>query len=152
MTARNNLHWGIDSWYGQNNNLSYTYQNNRITNTGWTYDADGRVTQSATPDDPATSTYDARGLLIKHHVSDNYSSSYGTIHRFYNGDGREVKRGKVNYAEIYDATQWPLGNWTEEEPTYGEIERFYNGDGCEFYSTVVEELRTLNAEIAEDAE
>ncbi len=118
MTARNNLHWGTENWYGQANNLSYTYQNNRITNTGWQHDADGRVTQSFPPDDWATSTYDARGLLIKHHVNDNFSSSYGTIQRFYNGDGREVKRGKVNYAEIYDATQWPLGTWSEEEPTY----------------------------------
>lgn len=40
MTARDNLHWGVDYWNGVSNNLSYTYANNRITNSYWQYDAD----------------------------------------------------------------------------------------------------------------
>lgn len=116
LKQRNNLHRGVENWYGQSNNLSYTYQNDRITNQNWLYDADGRVLQSAAPDDWATSAYDARGLLIRHNVNDNYSSSYGAIQRFYNGDGREVKRGKINYAANPEATQWPYGSWTEDEP------------------------------------
>lgn len=99
MTTRNNLHWGIDNWGGQSNNLSYTYQNNRIANTGWQYDADGRVVQSAAPDDYTASIYDARGLLITHKGNDSYSTTHSKIQRFYNGDGREVKRKKIDYAE-----------------------------------------------------
>ncbi len=87
LTQRNNLHWGIDTWNGQSNNLSYTYQNNRITNPNWTYDADGRVLTSSTPDEATNSTYDARGQLTGLQATSD-------INRYYNGDGREAKRRK----------------------------------------------------------
>lgn len=76
MTTRNNLHWGTETWYGQSNNLSYTYQNNRITNSGWQYDADGRVLTAAPPDDYAYLTYDARGLVVTHRSTSFHDSSH----------------------------------------------------------------------------
>ncbi|MGI8469732.1 MAG: hypothetical protein ACR2N3_14905, partial [Pyrinomonadaceae bacterium] len=66
LTQRNNLHWGIDYWQGNSNNISYAYQNNRITSgIGYVYDADGRITQTGYPDDSAESTYDASGQLVR---------------------------------------------------------------------------------------
>ncbi|MBX3297465.1 MAG: discoidin domain-containing protein [Acidobacteria bacterium] len=115
MTARNNLHWGREAWYGQNFNLSYTYQNNRITNQDWQYDADGRVKQSAAPDEWGTYTYDARGLLIRSHAGVNIVD----IGRFYDGDGREVKRERTVFVEDeINYPNWPFGYWQVDGPTY----------------------------------
>ncbi len=90
MTQRNNLHWGIDFWQGESNNLNYTYQNNRITNGGWVYDADGRVLTSGAPDSFSTSVYDASGRLV-------LLQAESSITRYYTGDGREGKRRKQAY-------------------------------------------------------
>lgn len=62
MTQRNNLHWGKDTWQGQSNNLSYTYENGRVA--GYQYDADGRALLSYEGGQTFYSAYDARGLLI----------------------------------------------------------------------------------------
>lgn len=86
LKQRNNLHWGIDEWNGQNNNLSYSYRNNRIEGAGWTYDADGRNLQSAAPDDFATSVYNAAGQMVRSQIEQTDAI------RFYDGNGREVKR------------------------------------------------------------
>ncbi len=92
MTQRNNLHWGIESWYGESNNLNYTYQNNRITNQGWQHDADGRVTASDFPDRYIHMTYDAAGRSIK-----MVRPVEKEIERFYSGEGREVKRKEKTF-------------------------------------------------------
>ncbi|MEJ7860895.1 MAG: VCBS repeat-containing protein [Pyrinomonadaceae bacterium] len=109
MTQRNNLHWGIEQWGGQSNNLSYGYQNNRITNAGWTYDADGRVLNSSAPDDYIESTYDAKGQ-----ISRMLKQSESDIHRYYEGGGREAKRKKLTYVE----NQSGSGSWAEELKYY----------------------------------
>jgi YD repeat-containing protein len=119
MTQRNNRHWGVETWHGQSNNLSYTYQNNRITGDGWSYDADGRATEA--PEENATSTYDARGLLTVYHtipysIWNTWEQSI--IRRFYSGDGREVKRLKRTFHEDLNQTTPPYGNWSEEDPIY----------------------------------
>ncbi|CAN5353222.1 hypothetical protein BH10ACI2_BH10ACI2_00050 [soil metagenome] len=100
LTQRNNLHWGVDYWYGQSNNLSYTYLNNRITNSGFVYDADGRNLQTSAPDDGATSTYDAAGRMV-HSVSPTTDAT-----RSYDGDGREVKRITSNYVDLGTTASW----------------------------------------------
>jgi len=117
MTTRNNLHWGVDTWYGQSNNLSYDYENNRITNTGWQYDADGRVTTTAAPDDPATSVYDARGQMIRR-TSGGAGSGSSNAQRFFDGDGREIKRTRMAFVEDPNMNDWPYGTWTEADPVY----------------------------------
>ncbi len=117
MTTRNNLHWGVDTWYGQSNNLSYDYENNRITNTGWQYDADGRVTATAAPDDPATSVYDARGQMIRR-TSGGGGNGSSNAQRFFDGDGREIKRTRMAFVEDPNMNDWPYGTWTEADPVY----------------------------------
>ncbi len=118
LTERNNLHWGTDEWYGQSNNLAYTYEDNRITNAGWVYDADGRVLTSTFPDNNTYSTYDARGLIRTYHTMSVFSGSYDTLERYYDGDGREVKREKMNFTEDYEAEAFPWGTWSEDAPIY----------------------------------
>ena len=105
MTQRNNLHWGVDYWAGQSNNLSYSYQNNKITNTGWTYDADGRVLESNSPDDYVKSTYDAGGQLTRLE-----KPSETDIYRTLDGGGREAKRKKLTWTVDYNG----YGSWVEE--------------------------------------
>lgn len=117
MTARDNLHWGVDYWNGVSNNLSYTYANNRITNSYWQYDADGRVTQSSLPDEPATSTYDGRGLL-SYHLIQHHHGDQTEINRYYSGDGREGKRTKRKYTNDPEATSPPYGTWADEPTVY----------------------------------
>ncbi|MEJ7623794.1 MAG: hypothetical protein WKF34_07355 [Pyrinomonadaceae bacterium] len=116
LTQRNNLHWGVENWYYQANNLSYTYSNNRVTNTGWVHDADGRVTQSALPDDSTTSEYDARGLLSFQHTTQPDGSSQTKIRRYNTGDGREGKRTK----EVFTVNETPpnYGTWNNEPTIY----------------------------------
>lgn len=118
MTQRNNRHWGKESYGYQNFNLNYTYANNRITNVGWIHDEDGRVLTSSTPDEGGTSVYDARGMLSRMMT---YLADSGRqyVSRYYDGDGREVKRTKINLAdESYTMTTWPYGTWTDEGPKY----------------------------------
>jgi YD repeat-containing protein len=92
MTQRNNLHWGATSYAQMSFNLSYTYQNNRVTNQDWQHDADGRVTVSAPPDRTNYSYYDAAGQLIRYRKSAVFPSPVSEVARFYDGDGREAKR------------------------------------------------------------
>ena len=81
MTSRSNEQWGATT------SQSYSYSNDRITNSGWTYDSDGRVTQSSSPDEAATNEYDAAGKLS---LTTSFADSKVT--RYYAGDGLETKR------------------------------------------------------------
>ncbi len=76
-----------------NNNLNYTYLNNRITNYGYTYDADGRNLTTGYPD-AATSTYNAAGQMV-HSVSVSTDAF-----RYYDGTGSEVKRVTSDYDSV----------------------------------------------------
>ena len=109
MTTRNNRHWGIETWYNQNNNLSYSYENNKITNTGWQYDADGRATDAVESNSYISSIYDAKGQLVKI-TSDNERET----NRFYDGGGREGKRTSKNYVENGQGG----GSWVDEPKKY----------------------------------
>ena len=91
LTERNNLHWGKEGWYGTFN-LSYTYQNGRMTNPGYTYDADGRNLSSWEGNNGTYSTYDASGSMSRF-VSWNSSD----IYRYNDGNGRESKRKTVRW-------------------------------------------------------
>jgi hypothetical protein len=109
LTQRNNLHWGIENWYGQSNNLSYNYNpaNNRIS--GWNYDADGRVTTTSVPDDYNVSTYDAGGMLSQ--LNTNWQND---IFRYYDGNGRESKRRKISFVDL-STPENPTNYWWEDE-------------------------------------
>ncbi len=100
LTQRNNRHWGVESWYNQNNNLNYTYSNNRITNSGFTYDADGRNLQTALPDEVATSTYNGAGVMVRS-VSETTDAT-----RTYDGNGGEIKRQTSNYVDDGTTPAW----------------------------------------------
>lgn len=109
LVQRNNLHWGVESrGYNQTNNLSYTYQNNRITNAGWTYDADGRVLVSSAPDEVIESTYDAKGQITR------LLAAESDINRYTDGNEREAKRKKRKYVEDQNGN----GSWVEEFTYY----------------------------------
>lgn len=112
MTQRLNLHWGSDSFGQSNFNLNYTYENNRVTNSWWQHDADGRVTQSALPDDYSGNTYDARGSLIKMQVQPEGMNATETT-RFYSGDARELKRSIRRQMDEEDP---PYGSYWEDDP------------------------------------
>ncbi|MCA1639359.1 MAG: hypothetical protein LC768_13670, partial [Acidobacteria bacterium] len=132
MTLRTNLHWGVENWYTQINNLSYTYQNNRITNAGWTYDADGRVLVSSTPDDYVESTYDAKGQLTR-----MLKPNETDIYRYYEGGGREAKRKKLTYVEDqYGNTAW------EEEITYYIRSSVFGGETISEVNNTGKKLKT----------
>lgn len=102
--------WQGGCWYNQANNLIY---NDRIVNNYWQHDADGRVTQSAWPDDYTHTTYDARGLISVQNTYPN-SGNQSIIERFYNGDGREVKRKKQQFVEDPISTSPPFGSCRKE--------------------------------------
>ena len=91
MTERLNKHWGEEYWTNTLN-LDYTYQNNRITNPGWQYDADGRVTQSSDPDDSITSVYDAAGRIAAINSESNVAQSY-------DGNSQVSKRSTQTWTE-----------------------------------------------------
>jgi YD repeat-containing protein len=95
MTQRNNLHWGVD--VSPENfmsfNLNYTYQNNRVTNSGWQYDADGRNIQSALPDTSMTTTYDAKGQPITQLNAQDDTN----LQHLFDGNGSEGRRIAGNY-------------------------------------------------------
>ena len=100
LTQKNNLHWGVDEWGGQSNNLSYTYKNNRIQEPGWNYDADGRNLQTGFPEEYATSTYDAVGQMIR-----SVSPQTDAL-RYYDGEGREIKRKAANLLSTASSSIW----------------------------------------------
>ncbi len=110
MTQRLNEHWGRSYWYGVDFNLGYTYQNNRISNAGWQHDADGRVTQSAYPDDVVEATYDAKGQLIR-----LYKDYISEVNRYYDGNGSEVKRKRFSWETDQNGEN---GSWEEAEKKY----------------------------------
>ncbi len=93
LTARNNLHWGIDTFQNHSNNLSYTYQNNRITDPYNTrqYDADGRMLESTNYDDGGTYVYDAGGQLTQFTDLDTGNGYYSYL----DGNGQEAKHRKL---------------------------------------------------------
>jgi hypothetical protein len=84
LTQRNNRHWGVESWWEKQNNLNYTYQNNRITNLGNGYDADGRVVFSG--EDNSTATYDSKGEMTRMLTPES-----SDVYRYNDGNGREGK-------------------------------------------------------------
>ena len=89
MTSRSNAEW---TWFPVLQ--TYTYSNTRITNGGFTYDADGRSTAVNYPDDGGTATYDAAGKLQERIT---YGQSKTTS--YYNGDGTEEKRTAQRWKE-----------------------------------------------------
>jgi hypothetical protein len=113
LIERNNLHWGVENWGNQANNLSYTYENNKITNSGWQYDADGRATQAVESNSYTHSTFDAKGQMTNM-ITDGTRET----NRFYDGNGREVKRTVSNYVEDPNATTPPYGEWEDEPVKY----------------------------------
>ncbi|MEJ7623796.1 MAG: VCBS repeat-containing protein [Pyrinomonadaceae bacterium] len=81
-------------WGGYANSFGYTasygFSNSRIT--GWTYDADGRVTVPAAPEHSSTISYDGAGQMITNlEIVADYERD--ELKRYYDGDGRERKRG-----------------------------------------------------------
>jgi YD repeat-containing protein len=144
LTQRNNLHWGTDNWNGVSNNLSYTYQNNRINDqsNNRQYDSDGRLIASYYEEDNGLYTFDAAGQFT--HLS-NPSVEY---YRYYSGDGRETKRGKSAYWEDQNGNP----HWTQLLLTYyirstvmgGEVISEVNSDGRKFKTYI----KAAGAEIA----
>jgi YD repeat-containing protein len=100
ITQRNNKQWGDDAdpVSSASYNLTHTYSNNRVTNTGFSYDADGRQIASASPDPLSYTDYDAAGRAIS---QDNVTLSY-------DGDGAETVRYSAN----------SVGADTDETATY----------------------------------
>ena len=88
LTARTNLSWGVDYFNGRSFDFTRTYQNDRVTNAGWQYDADGRLLAG----DDNTATYNAAGQIAIYETSDGETSA----ERKYDGDGREAKRIQSN--------------------------------------------------------
>jgi hypothetical protein len=104
LTQRNNLHWGITSWQGYSNNLSFNYSNNRVTDQYWAYDADGRALNAASGGIGQSLTYDASGLVIG--MTDGFSTE---VARFNGGDGREAKRKTRSWDNSMNESQ---GGWS----------------------------------------
>jgi hypothetical protein len=104
LTERNNLHWGTNNF-----DLDYSYQNNRITNSGYQYDADGREIMGFN----TQGTYDAAGQVVVYHTW-SAAPSEREIRRYYNGYGREEKRKTKDYVEDGNGN-W---SWVESSPTY----------------------------------
>ena len=81
--------------------MNYTYKDNRIQGFGWQYNADGRNLQTSSPDEYATSTYNAAGQMIR-------SQGETDASRWYDGNGREIKRLTANWVETQTSTIWEL--------------------------------------------
>ncbi len=139
LTQRLNRHWGQEYWFEQVNNLNYTYRNNRIQGVGWQYDADGRNLQTAAPDDYATSVYNAAGQMVR-------SASYNTdAVRWYDGNGREVKRQTANYDDYNNIWSLrPIKYYVRSSVLGNEVvsEVFANGKKCKTF------VRAAGAQIA----
>ena len=109
LTQRNNLHWGVTSWYGHSNDFSMNYANNRVTDQYWAYDYDGRVTSAAPGTEYEAAVYDARGSLISVN-----SNGWTKADIFYTGDGREAKRQVRSWSD----DPYPDGSWGDPTTTY----------------------------------
>ncbi len=86
LTGSTSLHWGETSWDGQDFDQVFDYENNRIDETFWTYDDDGRNTRSVTATDDINRTFDAAGRLkrtLSYHVD---------TRTYHDGEGKEIKR------------------------------------------------------------
>ena len=70
-------------WTQNSTSQSFSFVNNRSTQSGWQYDLDGRATQSGTQ----TFRYDAAGRQI---------NSSGMVVEFYDGDGKRLKDATNN--------------------------------------------------------
>ena len=103
LTSRGHRHWNT-----QDQDVATTYLNNRVTNTGFEHDADGRETRTQR-EQVYESTYDAAGRLIVYNRNDVFEAE-----RFYNGDGLEEKRAEKNYTETSPET-W---EWVNEPLKY----------------------------------
>ncbi len=68
LTLRDHRHWNT-----QDQDVSSTYLNNRVTNTGFEHDADGRETRTQR-DQVYESTYDAAGRLIVYNRNDEFEA------------------------------------------------------------------------------
>jgi YD repeat-containing protein len=85
--------WGPETYsYGEN------YVNNRSTNPGWSYDADGRMVTSKSAVNPnytQTNSYDAAGQMLSSSVpGTNYSMAY-------DGNGQRVKFVQNGHSTYY---------------------------------------------------
>ncbi len=83
--------------------MQYTYQNNRITNIGYTYDADGRSLTSW-DGNGAEASYDASGKMYRilyWNASD--------IYRYNDGNGRESKRKTTRWITDANGAEY----WSE---------------------------------------
>ncbi len=111
MTYRYNKHWGGDA----NLTTSYNFTNHRVN--GWQYDADGRVTNSAEPgNNNSELSYNAAGQLIFKHDYTALTIREDKLNRYYDGDGREVKR-TTNDCRITEPTQEAC-QWTGDNTGY----------------------------------
>jgi len=127
LTDQENFGWGVDHY-----DPTYTYSNNRITDTSSTFDADGRMLYNAATGFPTDSKYDAAGRLALYHTW-LASAREREVGRIYNGDGREEKRTERNYSE----TEPEVWEWEVEAPRYyirstvlgGDVVTDVNSDG-----------------------
>jgi YD repeat-containing protein len=89
LTERYNKQWGGDIYL----TTGYNFTNRRITDPGWQYDADGRATASLEPvGRNAAIKYDAAGQMVHKHDYTALTVYEDKLDRYYDGDGREVKR------------------------------------------------------------
>jgi YD repeat-containing protein len=112
LAGRTNHFWGTDK------NFSYTFSNHRIS--GWTYDSDGRVTESFYPDQPANFEYDAAGQLILKHDHPTPNIQEDKTSPKYDGDGREIKRITDSCRLVYVEDDPPPEqcDWQGDEVSY----------------------------------
>lgn len=107
--------------YPATRSYSETFVNNRSTNAGWSYDADGRALTSTSAVNSSytqTNSYDAAGQMISTSVpSTNYSFAY-------DGNGQRVKY--VENGDItYYVTSTVLGQIVAELNPFGAKKRSY---------------------------
>ncbi|MBX3292724.1 MAG: RHS repeat protein [Acidobacteria bacterium] len=100
LTSRTNLNWGTDNWAGVSFNQSLAHLNNRITESGYQYDADGRNTVSVDSEE-VVSTFDAAGYLVR--IQKSYTQAVPNpnddLFRYLDGNGREGKRLQKDWIE-----------------------------------------------------
>jgi len=95
LTGRSSTLW---NYTNTNWNFSYTTVNNRTTDSGYTYDAEGNQTAG----DDINFEYDATGMMSRTWRTDNYETT-----RARSGDGVEAKRTQ----RAYDADTSSWGTW-----------------------------------------
>ena len=140
LTERNNLNWGTDSWYGESFNQTYTYQNNRITNSGFQYDADGRNTVSSDYE-TVTTTYDAAGQMAEIIKAIPALPGYNDDIYFYrDGNGQMIKRLQKDYLEQeYPATGY---HWVDRPMQYFIRSTVFGGEVLTEVNNTGKKLRT----------